>query len=142
MEGYSVYCVFVLLSHHTVIRGILSLLCVCLSFCHFVCTVTDFSAVEKDSGVKVCMLLRRLSGMSFSHFGVQRSKIKVTRDKNALSAANTLPGAHEWYALAASSVQQQRTGAFRGCRGVTLAACVRWRGSVGSGNWGRRSSVA
>jgi len=32
-------------------------------------TVTRFSAVEKDSGVKLCMLVRLLSGMSFSHFG-------------------------------------------------------------------------
>jgi len=31
--------------------------------------VTDFSAAEKDSGVKLCMLVRLLSGMSFSHFG-------------------------------------------------------------------------
>jgi len=46
--------------------GILSLLCV---FCLLVCTVTDFSAVEKVSGMKLCMLLRSLSGMSFSHFG-------------------------------------------------------------------------
>jgi len=101
------------------------------------CTVTDFSAAEKDSGVKLRMLLRLLSGMSFSHFGGQRSKIKVTRDKKALSAANTHPSAYEWYALAASSVQQQRTGSFRGCRGVTSAACVRWRGPVGRRNWGR-----
>jgi len=41
--------------------GILSLLCVC--------TVTDFTAADKDSGVKLCMLLRLLSGISFSHFG-------------------------------------------------------------------------
>jgi len=44
--------------------GILSLLCVCLS----VCTVTDFSA-EECSGVKLHMLVRLLSGTSFSHFG-------------------------------------------------------------------------
>ena len=41
--------------------GILSLLCVC--------TVTDLSAAEKDSGVKLRTLVRLLSGMSFSHFG-------------------------------------------------------------------------
>ena len=34
----------------------------------FVCTVTDFSAAEKGSGVKLRMLVRLLSGMSFSHF--------------------------------------------------------------------------
>ena len=33
-------------------------------FCLF-----DFSAAEKDSSVKLCMLVRLLSGMSFSHFG-------------------------------------------------------------------------
>jgi len=42
--------------------GILRLLCLCF-------TVTYFSEVEKDSGVKLCMLVRLLSEMSFSHFG-------------------------------------------------------------------------
>jgi len=31
--------------------------------------VTDFSVAEKDSGVKLYMLLRLLSVMHFSHFG-------------------------------------------------------------------------
>jgi len=31
--------------------------------------VTGFSAAEKDSSVKLCMLVQLLSGMSFSHFG-------------------------------------------------------------------------
>ena len=31
--------------------------------------VTDFSAAEKDSSVKLCMLVRLLSGQVFSHFG-------------------------------------------------------------------------
>jgi len=31
--------------------------------------VTDFSAEEKDKGVKLRMLLRLLSGQVFSHFG-------------------------------------------------------------------------
>ena len=37
------------LSHHTVVWGILSLLCFCLFVCLFVfvCTVADFSAAEK-----------------------------------------------------------------------------------------------
>jgi len=43
----------------------------------------------------------------------QRSKVKATTTRNALSAADTL-GAYEWYALAANSVQQQWTGPFRG----------------------------
>jgi len=38
-------------------------------FCAFLCTVTDFSAAEKDSGMKLRMLVPLLSGMSFSHFG-------------------------------------------------------------------------
>jgi len=45
--------------------GILSLLYVCF----FVCTVTDFSAAEKDSGVKLRTLVQLLYGMCFSHFG-------------------------------------------------------------------------
>jgi len=35
----------------------------------FVCTVTDISAAEKDSGVKLHMLLRLLSGQVVCHFG-------------------------------------------------------------------------
>jgi len=55
---------FEFLSHHTVVClwGILSLLCAIL----FVCTVTDFSTVEKDMGVKFCMHVRLLSGQVFS----------------------------------------------------------------------------
>jgi len=34
-----------------------------------VCTVTDLSAAEKDSGVKRRMLVRPLPGQVFSHFG-------------------------------------------------------------------------
>jgi len=68
--------------------------------------VTDFSAAEKVSGVKLCMLLRLLSGMNVSHFGGQRSKVKVTRDKNAISDANTHPCEYEWYALAARCKQR------------------------------------
>ena len=44
--------------------GILGLLFVCL-----LCTVTDFSAAEKDRGVKLCMLVRLLSEQVFSYFG-------------------------------------------------------------------------
>jgi len=46
MGGYLVYCV-----------------------CLFVCTVTGFAVAEKDNRVKLCVLVRLLSGMSFSHFG-------------------------------------------------------------------------
>ena len=41
----------------------------CLSVCLSVCTVTDFSAAEKDRSVKFRMQVRLLSTMSFSHFG-------------------------------------------------------------------------
>ena len=58
------------LSHHTVVWGILSLLCVfCLSFWLFVCTVAAFSAAEKDRDVKFCMRVGLLSGQVFSPFG-------------------------------------------------------------------------
>ena len=43
--------------------------CFLFVFCLFVCMVTDFSAAEKDSGVKLCVLVRLLSLMSLSHFG-------------------------------------------------------------------------
>jgi len=33
-------------------------------------------------------------------------------------ALPTPPGAYEWYALAASSMQQQQMGPFHGCQGV------------------------
>ena len=66
-----------LLSHHTVEWGVFNLLCVC----HFVCTVTDFSAAEKGSSVKFCLRVRLLSAMTFFHFAGQRSKVKVTRNK-------------------------------------------------------------
>ena len=54
MEGYSVYCVF----------------CHLLFVCH-VCTVMDFSAVEKVRGVKFCVRVGLLSGQVFSPFGEQ-----------------------------------------------------------------------
>ena len=68
MEGYLVYCVF----------------------CFF-CTVTDFSAAEKARGVKFCVRVGLLYGQVFSPFGGQRSKVKVTSDKNAVSAAKPHP---------------------------------------------------
>jgi len=46
--------------------GEFSLLYVCFLF---VCTVTDFSAAEKDRGMKFCMGVPLLSGQVFSHFG-------------------------------------------------------------------------
>ena len=49
MEGYLVYCALVI-----------------LFVCHFVCTVTDFSAAEKARGVKFCMRVGLLSRQVFS----------------------------------------------------------------------------
>ena len=49
--------------------GILSLLCV-FWVCLFVCLYGHgFLSSEKDSGMKLCMFVQLLSGMSFSHFG-------------------------------------------------------------------------
>jgi len=39
---------------------------------HFVCTVTEFSAAEKHRGVKFCLRVPLLSGISFCHFGELR----------------------------------------------------------------------
>jgi len=50
--------------------GIFSLLYVCLFFvCLFFVRFTYLSAAGKDSGVKLGMLVRLLSGQVFSHFG-------------------------------------------------------------------------
>jgi len=40
-----------------------------LVYCFFVCTVMDFSVVEKDSGMKLRMLAWLLYRQCFSHFG-------------------------------------------------------------------------
>jgi len=50
-----------------------------LVYCAFVCTVTDFSAVDKGSGVKLRTLVRLLSGMSFSHFGELWPRVSLPR---------------------------------------------------------------
>jgi len=39
-----------------------------LVFLFLFCTVTDFSAAEKDRGVNLCVLVRLLSGQVFSYF--------------------------------------------------------------------------
>jgi len=45
------HLLFIIIAPYGSMVGILSLLCVCLSFC----TITDFSAVEKVRDVKLCM---------------------------------------------------------------------------------------
>jgi len=99
----------------------------CLLFCLFVCTVTDFSVAEKDRGVKFCVHVGLLSRQVFSHFGGQRSKIKVTRDKNARLA------------LPRSGRDKQQEDPSRDYRRVRhiIRGHLR-RGSVGSRSWGRR----
>jgi len=57
----------VIIPPYTIMAWILSLLCVCLYG-------LDLSAVEKDNGVNfaaklICMLVRLVSRMTFSHFG-------------------------------------------------------------------------
>ena len=37
--------------------------------CVFVCTVTDFSAEDKASGVKFCTAVYRRTGQGISHLG-------------------------------------------------------------------------
>ena len=54
----------------------------CLFVFVFVCLYGyGFLSGGKDKGVKFCMRVRLLSRQVFSHFGGQRSKVKVTRDK-------------------------------------------------------------
>jgi len=59
----------VLLSHHMVVWEILSLLCVCLSFCLFLVRLRIFQWRKKIGGMKFCMHVGILSGQVFSTFG-------------------------------------------------------------------------
>ena len=70
-----------------------------------------------SQGRRVCSLART------SLYQGQRSKVKVTRDKNALSLPST-PAATEWNALAAINVVQQQTAPCCHYRGIS-ADCVR-----------------
>jgi len=65
---------------------ILSLLCLFVGFfcLFFVCTVTDFSAVEKARGVKFCMRVGLLSGQVFS--------LLVKIGSRGVTGAALLPG--------------------------------------------------
>jgi len=42
--------------------------CLCVCFCLLVCTVTDFSAEDKASGVKFCTAIHRRPVQGISHF--------------------------------------------------------------------------
>jgi len=92
--------------------------------------VTDFSVAEKARGVKFCVRVGLLSGQVFSHFGNQRSKVKVTRDKKCTSRCQDPPSLHtngmRWLQAAGStSVTQQWMSAFPGGRGVTACSDAR-----------------
>ena len=47
----------------------------------------------------------------------QKSKVKVTREKQRAMNSRHSPAVCEWYALAANNVKQQYTGPFHRCRG-------------------------
>jgi len=98
--GYLVYCVFV-----------------CLSFCMY---GYGFLSGGKGSCMKLCMVVRLLSAMSFSHFG--ELWLEGSHGGGITSGIYT---ATNWMQAAAPS--EARWGFGIGCR------C-----SVGSQNWGRR----
>jgi len=74
-----------------------------------VCTVTDFSAAEKDRSVQFCMRVRILSGQVFSHYGGRRSKVNVTRNKKTR--------------LALPTPTRMRTNGMRSLQAHAAAAC-------------------
>ena len=117
------------------------------------CTVADFSAAEIDTSVKSCTRVRLLSRPVFSHFGGQRSKVKVTMDKKArLALPRPTRLAYERYALAATVMQQQRAAAaderiYWRPRGDGVQRCSLGirnyaRCSAGIRNWGRRRRLS
>jgi len=68
------------------------------------CAVTDFSAAEKDSGVKHCMLVPLLSAMSLS-----QSKVKGQGhqgQKRAVHSQHSRGISTEWNALTENIVTQ------------------------------------
>jgi len=67
----------------------------CVFICLFLCMVMDFSEQEKDNGMKLCMLLRLLSGMSFSHFGELWPRGGFPRSPEAY--IQIAPGKKIWY---------------------------------------------
>jgi len=72
--------------------------------------VTDFSAAEKDSGVKLCMLVQLLSVMSFSHFG----KLWLTWSHGG-SITSGMYAATDW--MQAAPACEARWGFGTGCCG-------------------------
>jgi len=60
---------FIFTPQYGSMEGVLSLLCVILFVCLFLCTVTDFPAAEKARGVKFCTRVGLLPRQVFSPFG-------------------------------------------------------------------------
>ena len=84
-------------------------------FVCLLCTVTDFSAAEKDRGVKFCVRVGLLSGHVFCHFGELwlgwihgggitsvMSYIKVAMGQSELEVAASLKAA--WWNLLLASL--------------------------------------
>jgi len=78
----------------------------------------DFSAVEKDSGVKFCMCVWLLSGQVFSHFGEL-----------------WLAGSHGSGITSGMSCIQIAPGGKMPTYQSHLGNKTSWRGLVGSWNW-------
>ena len=117
------------LTQVAVVWGRLSLLCVC----HFVCTVTDFSAAEKYRGVKFCMHGWLLPAMSFCHFG----ELWVAESSGGITSG--MYAAPNW--TQATAPGKARWGFGIGCRGsvghselgaAVLLKAVWWDLHVGS----------
>ena len=67
---------------------------------------------------KTCLVLRS------DEFECQRSKVKVTRNKNALCTHNTAAVWREWNGLVADNVAQAADAMIRSLQRVTSLACV------------------
>ena len=63
----TLHCLY-LLSTHADRQGV-DISVTAFFVCVFVCTVTDFSAEDKASGVKFCTVVYRRPGQKISHFG-------------------------------------------------------------------------
>ena len=66
---YSNYICHCLICTHADRQGVHISFTVCLFVCLFVYTVTDFSAEDKASGVKLCSAVHRRAGHFDTHFG-------------------------------------------------------------------------
>ena len=76
---------------------------------------------------KTCLVLR---SDEFEYQG-QRSKVKVTMDKNALCTYNTSPCERNGTPSLQMTSRKQQTLLFDRCRGVSSPVCMRWLGLAG-----------